>query len=101
MIRWGTIKNKENLMNNQPLSATINKARAITYVASNNPDAFTTAQLIQIIKYANAVLHTTSIALYPDGLPKTPADVKDQLESVIAREVAIFEREVRATLPKF
>ena len=88
-------------MKTYPLSTSINKARAITYVASNNPTAFTTAQLIQIIKYANTVLHNTSRALFPDGLPKTPDDVRAELEASIAEEVALFERELRATLPEF
>lgn len=81
-------------MNQQPLSTAVKKARAITYVASNNPDAFTTAQLIQIIKFANQTLHTTWEVFFADKLPTTPDEVKAEL----AKEISLFERELRKIL---
>jgi hypothetical protein len=88
-------------MNQPPLSTSVKKARAITYVASNNPNDFTTAELIQIIKYANKVLHSTWEIFFADRLPATPDEVKAQLEIAIADEIALFERELRKSLPNF
>ncbi len=85
-------------MNISPLSHSVKKARAITYVASNNPDAFTTAQLIQIIKYANQTLHTTWEVFFAEKLPATPDEVRAELETAISQEISMFEKELRKLL---
>jgi hypothetical protein len=85
-------------MNLPPLSTSIKKARAITYVASNNPDAFTTAQLIQIIKYANQTLHTTWEVFFAEKLPATPDEVRAELAIAIPKEISLFEKELRKML---
>jgi hypothetical protein len=85
-------------MNLPPLSTSIKKARAITYAVSVAPEAFTTAQLIQIIKYSNQVLHHAVQVFFPDGLPKTPDEVKTELETLIPKEISLFEKELRKIL---